>query len=83
MANIKELKPPPSKSGHTMLECFRRAMKFVRNREVVLCGIVLVSSDGKVHTFRVGPNNVDQQDILLEAVETLHEQIYTNEGTVE
>lgn len=76
--SVLQLVQDKAKSGYCILECLRKAMKFVRNREVFLCAIVFIDRSSKTHVFKVGPGNLVQKDMMLEAIEDLHEDIYTD-----
>lgn len=77
MSNIKELKQPPVKSKQIIMDCLRRMLKLARQRNIVLCAMVFIGADGKIHIDRIGPVNHEQRDQLLDAVEELHESIHT------
>jgi hypothetical protein len=72
---VLELKVPSSKSGFHILECLRRMLKLARQRQIKSVSIVFVGADNKVHIDRVIPNEVNDRDRLLDAIEQMHEHI--------
>lgn len=80
MSKIRELKQPESKSGYGILDCLRRMLKLARQRRIVMCAIVFVGADRKVHMESVGPLTIDDNDRLCTAIDQLHTAVYEKGG---
>jgi hypothetical protein len=75
MSNVKEVKPVPSKSGKSILDCLMNMLKLARQRDIRMVAIVMIGVDGKPHISLVGPKTEIDQDKLLAAIDRLHDQI--------
>lgn len=71
-----KLVQPKAKSRQIIFDCIRRMIKLAVRRDINLCAIVFVATDGKIHLDRIGPVTSDEKDKLLEAIEQLHEDVY-------
>ena len=76
---LRSIKPPETKSPKIIIDCIVRMLKLARHRRIAMVAIVFVGADHSVHLDRIGPRTIVEKDKLLEALEQLHEDVFTSE----
>lgn len=72
----KIVRPPRYKSVPSIVEFGRRMLRLVQNADVRMVAYVAVGRDGRVHMDHSSGMSLHEKDMLLTALEDLHEEVY-------
>lgn len=75
---IKAVPSARYKSVASIVDFGRRMLRLVQNHDVKMMAYVAVGRHGKVHMDYSSGMSHAEKDILLSALEELHEEVYTD-----